>query len=104
MDESKKKEIKGQIEYYLSDSNLEGDEFFHNIISKDTNGYLDLEYILQCNKIKKAGWTKEQIVDSIKDSEKIELNGDKTKVRRKDNKPLLFQKPLYQDEILLSLS
>ena len=88
MDESKKKEIKGQIEYYLSDSNLEGDEFFHNIISKDTNGYLDLEYILQCNKIKKAGWTKEQIVDSIKDSEKIELNGDKTKVRRKDNKTL----------------
>lgn len=88
MDENKKKEIKGQIEYYLSDSNLETDEFFHNMISKDINGYLELENILQCNKIKKAGWTKEEIIESIKESDKIELNEEKTKVRRKDNKPL----------------
>ena len=32
MDEKTKKEIKTQIEYYLSDSNLECDEFFHNLI------------------------------------------------------------------------
>lgn len=88
MDDKTQKEIKTQIEYYLSDSNLVGDEFFHNIISKDKNGYLDLEYIMQCNKIKKAGWTKEQIIDSIKDSDQIEVNTDKTKIRRKDNKPL----------------
>ena len=86
MDENKKKEIKGQIEYYLSDSNLETDEFFHNMISKDINGYLELENILQCNKIKKAGWTKEEIIESIKESDKIELNEEKTKVRRKDNR------------------
>jgi hypothetical protein len=97
MDEKTQKEIKGQIEYYLSDSNLEGDEFFHNLISKDTNGFLDLEYIMQCNKIKKAGWTKEQIINSLKDSDKIELNSDKTKIRRKDNKPL---PPLDEKKLL----
>ena len=88
MDEKTKKEIKTQIEYYLSDSNLESDEFFHNLISKEKEGYLDLEYIMQCNKIKKAGWTKEQIIESIADSDKVEANTDKTKIRRKDNKPL----------------
>ena len=88
MDEKTKKEIKTQIEYYLSDSNLECDEFFHNLISKEKDGFLDLEYILQCNKIKKAGWTKDQIIESIKDSNQIESNSDKTKIRRKDNKPL----------------
>ena len=88
MDENIKKEIKGQIEYYLSDSNLESDEFFHNLISKEKDGFLDLEYIMQCNKIKKSGWTKEQIIESIKDSDKIESNEDKTKIRRKGNKPL----------------
>ena len=88
MDEKTKKEIKTQIEYYFSDSNLESDEFFHNLISKEKDGFLDLKYILQCNKIKKAGWTKEQIIESIKDSNQIESNPDKSKIRRKDNKPL----------------
>jgi len=98
MDEQTKKEIKRQIEYYLSDSNLEGDEFFHNLISKEKDGYLDLEYIMQCNKIKKAGWTKEQIIESIQGSDVIESNSDKTKVRRKDNKPL----PALDEKKLIS--
>ena len=97
MDENIKKEIKGQIEYYLSDSNLEIDEFFHKLISKEKDGYLDFEYIMQCNKIKKAGWTKEQIIESIKDSDKVESNSEKTKIRRKDNKAL---PPLDEKKLL----
>ena len=88
MDEKTKKEIKTQIEYYLSDSNLESDEFFHNLISNDKSGYLELETIMQCNKVKKAGWTKEQIIECIKNSDQIELNSDNSKIRRKDNRPL----------------
>lgn len=97
MEEKTKEEIKKQIEYYLSDKNLEGDQFFHDLISKDKDGYLDLEYILQCNKIKKNKWTKEQILESIKESNKIETNKDKTKIRRKDNTPL---PPLDENKIL----
>ena len=98
MDEKTKNEVKGQIEYYLSDDNLEGDKFFHDIISKDKDGYLDLEYILQCNKVKKNKWTKEQIIESLKESEKVELNEAKTKIRRKDNKVL----PPLNEEILIN--
>ena len=88
MDEQKQKEIKRQIEYYLSDLNLETDEFFHKIISNEKEGYIDLEYIMQCNKVKKAGWDKNMIIESIKDSDQVELNPEKTKIRRKGNKPL----------------
>ena len=79
MDKEKQKEIRTQIEYYLSDMNLETDEFFHKIISNEKDGYLDLEYIMQCNKVKKSGWDKNMIIDSIKDSELIELNEQKIK-------------------------
>ena len=97
MDEKTKNEIKGQIEYYLSDVNLEGDKFFHDIISKDKDGYLELEYILQCNKVKKNNWTKDQIIESLKESEKVELNDAKTKIRRKDNKIL---PPLNEEKLM----
>lgn len=88
MNDETKMEIKKQMEYYLSDLNLETDEFFHIIISEQKDGYLDLEYILQCNKVKKAGWDKNMIIESIKDSDQVELNSDKTKIRRMGNKPL----------------
>ena len=86
--EDKNLVIKEQIEYYLSDKNLEHDTFFHQKISEDSNGYLDLELFLKCNKIKNAGWTLDEIKEGIKLSNNIELNKDETKVRRKDNKPL----------------
>ena len=98
MDEKIKNDIKNQIEYYLSDKNLKGDQFFNDLISKDKNGYLDLEYILQCNLIKKNNWTKDQILESLKNNEKIEINENQTKIRRKDNKPL----PPLDENILLN--
>ena len=86
--EDKKLLIKEQIEYYLSDKNLENDSFFHQKISEDSNGYLDLELFLKCNKVKNAGWTLDEIKEGIKLSNIIELNKEEKKVRRKDNKPL----------------
>ena len=97
MEEKNKNEVRGQIEYYLSDGNLEGDKFFHDLISIDKDGYLDLEYILQCNKVKKNKWTKDQIIESLKESDKVELNEDKTKIRRKDNKVL---PPLNEEKLI----
>ena len=87
-EKDKKFEIKEQIEYYLSDENLKKDSFFHKKISEDSNGYIELDFLLKCNKIKKAGWTKEELKDGIKLSDKIELDKTENKVRRKDNKPL----------------
>ena len=86
--EDKKLTIKEQIEYYLSDENLKQDSFFHQKISEEPNGYLDIDLLLKCNKIKKAGWSKEEIIEGIKISDIIELDKTNNKVRRKDNKPL----------------
>ena len=86
--EDKKTIIKEQIEYYLSDGNLSHDSFFHQKISGDPNGYLDIEYFLKCNKCKNAGWTIDEIKEGIKLSDQIELDKEEKKVRRKGNKPL----------------
>ena len=87
-DNNKNFTIKEQIEYYLSDENLKQDLFFHKKISEDPKGYLDLEFLLKCNKCKNAGLTIDDIREGIKLSDKIELDEDGKKVRRKDNKPL----------------
>lgn len=81
-------EIKTQMEYYLSDENLKKDTFFHEKISSDPNGYIDLDLFLKCNKIIKSKWTKEDLISGIKLSSEIELNDNSSKVRRKDNPPL----------------
>ena len=81
-------EIKEQIEYYFSDENLKKDSFFHQKISEDPNGYLDLDFLLKCNKCKNSGWTKDDLKEGIKLSDLIELDKTENKVRRKGNKPL----------------
>ena len=84
-----KAEIKKQVEYYLSDTNLSKDDFFRNIISKNAAGYIDFSNILKCNKIKKLGVTQaKQLADAIKDSKEVESSADGQQVRRKGNKEL----------------
>jgi hypothetical protein len=78
--------FKSQLEYYLSDENLKRDKFFHEKISGDSMGYLDVENILACNKIKAQNATKEEILEAAKMSKEIEVSGDK--IRRSNNKPL----------------
>lgn len=86
--ESKLHDIQVQMEYYLSDENLKKDGFFHEKISTDPNGYVDLSFFLKCNKIINAGWSKADLIEGIKQSSAIELDSTSERVRRKDNKPL----------------
>ena len=101
-DKEKNYQIKEQIEYYLGDENLKKDSFFHQKISEDPNGYLELDFLLKCNKIKNAGWTKDDLKEGVKLSDKLELDKTESKVRRKDNKPLpeliLLTKKRKKDE------
>ena len=83
-----KKRIKNQMEFYLSDENLESDKFFNELISKANDGFIDISYILNCNIIKESNLTKEEIFEILKDNENIELNEEKTKIRRKNNKKI----------------
>ncbi|CAD8098012.1 unnamed protein product [Paramecium sonneborni] len=81
-------EIKRQVEYYLSDKNLSQDEFFSKQISQSQDGYLQLQFILKCNKVKQMKITQEQLIEAIKTSTEVELSPDQTSVRRLNNKPL----------------
>ena len=96
MDELNKR-IKNQIEYYLSDENLETDIFFNDLFSKSEDGYIDLSYILNCNIIKENHITKEELIEILKTSEKIELNEESTKIRRKNKNKIPV---INQDKIL----
>ena len=83
-------DIKKQIEYYLSDSNLSHDRYFHDKIESNPEGWLDIAEILNCNKIKKMKITEKQIADSINAgaSELVEVSADGKRVRRLGQKAL----------------
>lgn len=83
-----KAEIKKQVEYYLSDSNLSRDKFFNEKISESKDGWLDLTHILACNKVKAMGIAAKDIVEAVKDSAAVEADPFGLKVRRKGGKPV----------------
>lgn len=78
--------IKTQIEYYLSDTNLVKDKFFREQIQTDKEGYVAVSHFLNCNNVKNAKWTSEDIVKACADSTLIEVKDQK--VRRAGNPPL----------------
>jgi len=86
--DDKLSKLKIQVEYYFSDENLEKDRFFHEIISKDPEGFLNLDYLLKCNNINKLAATKDEIANAVGLSKVVELDTSKSKVRRLGNKKL----------------
>ncbi|CAE7315950.1 La, partial [Symbiodinium necroappetens] len=65
--------VRKQVEYYLSDENLKYDKFFHDKISANADGWLDMSFILSCNKMKSMRAGKDDVIAALKES-KIELN------------------------------
>merc|ERR1719436_1319808 len=62
------KVVRKQVEYYMSDDNLKHDKFFHEKISSDGEGWLDMALVLTCNKMKALRATREDVVTALKDS------------------------------------
>ena len=96
LSEENKQEIKTQIEYYLSDENLEHDSFLHEKISQDPNGYVELSAFLNYNEIKKKEWSRNDLRKGVELSTIIEVDDYGEKVRRKGNKKLPELKLLNQ--------
>lgn len=84
----KDSDIRTQVEYYLSDSNLARDSFFNGKIREDPQGFIDLQFILNCNKIKTMAVSKETIVAAVKSSTEVELDETGNRIRRKGSKPV----------------
>jgi len=76
--------VKRQVEYYLSDENLKNDQFFHGEIAKNQDGWLALNLLLSCNKMKAMGATAEDVLAALAES-KLEVREDKLAVRRPGN-------------------
>ncbi|CAE7393948.1 La [Symbiodinium sp. CCMP2456] len=81
--------VRKQVEYYLSDENLKYDKFFHDKISANADGWLDMSFILSCNKMKSMRAGKDDVIAALKES-KIELNVNEgtAAVRRPGNAAL----------------
>jgi len=82
MESSNLAEIQKQIEYYLSNENLKHDEFFYNIIKESPNATVPVDTLLNCNKLKKLGATKDQVVSAIAGSEKLKITEDASGIKR----------------------
>jgi len=79
-------EIKKQVEYYLSDLNLQKDKFFNAKIKEAEDGWVPIALFLNCNKIKALKVKADKIVEALKDSKDVEAHADGMQIRRKDNK------------------
>lgn len=74
--------LKTQIEYYLSDANLEKDQFFNNLINDSEDRSVSIEVLLNCNNIKKLTTERSKIVEAIRQSDVLKLNSNSTKFFR----------------------
>mmetsp|Transcript_135773 Transcript_135773/g.378356 ORF Transcript_135773/g.378356 Transcript_135773/m.378356 type:complete len:502 (-) Transcript_135773:124-1629(-) len=81
------KAVRKQVEYYLSDENLRYDKFFNEKITAEKDGWLDMQLVLSCNKMKSIRATKEDVVEALKES-KIEVREGGSAVRRPGNAPV----------------
>ncbi|GAB6024219.1 hypothetical protein CHUAL_008918 [Chamberlinius hualienensis] len=78
-----------QIEYYFGDFNLGRDKFLKEEITKDS-GWVSFATLLTFNRLKSLSSDAEVVVNALKKSPNnlLEINEDKTKVRRNAEKPL----------------
>lgn len=72
----------------MSDANLARDRFFREQIETDKEGWIALAHFLNCNKVKTMAIDAARIATSCADSTELEVNEDKTKIRRTGNKAL----------------
>lgn len=79
-------ELTKQVEYYFSDKNLEFDEFFYSEIEANPEGFVPLELLLNCNKVKKMNVTQQDLADAVDMSAMLQTDLHGKCLRRVDRK------------------
>jgi len=79
--------LRSQIEYYLSDDNLRHDQFFHGKISADSEGWLEMQFIMGCKRVQAMLATPENVVEALQGSA-VEVRADGLAIRRANNAAL----------------
>jgi len=75
--------IRAQIEYYFSDENLQRDIFIRR--KMDAQGYLPISLIASFHRVQNLTQDVNMIIDSLKDSQTVELSDNKLKARTKND-------------------
>mmetsp|Transcript_1619 Transcript_1619/g.2764 ORF Transcript_1619/g.2764 Transcript_1619/m.2764 type:complete len:411 (-) Transcript_1619:75-1307(-) len=81
-----------QVNFYFGDANFPKDNFLRGEANKNPEGWVNLSVIMTFNRMKQLSQDVKVIVESIKESDIVELSEDKTKLRRK--KPVIRQNTL----------
>ncbi|XP_077473727.1 lupus La protein isoform X2 [Stigmatopora argus] len=89
-----------QVEYYFGDHNLPRDRFLKEQLKLD-DGWVPLETMLKFNRLKSLTSDAEIIVSALQKSNSglLEINEDKTKIRRSPEKPLPEINDEYKDAV-----
>ncbi|XP_017055640.1 la-related protein 7 [Drosophila ficusphila] len=77
--------IRGQMEFYFGDANLSKDRFLRRYVEQDP--YVPLDIFLTFNKIKTLTQDVQQIAKALSNSQLLELDETKLKVKRKTQLP-----------------
>merc|ERR1719245_449945 len=89
------KTLRSQVEYYMSDENLKRDKFFQNVIAQTEGGWIGMQMIVDCPKMKEMGATVEAVCRELQEHPDLELReaplGSEA-VRRRIPPPPLEQK------------
>lgn len=64
---SRAETLRTQVFYYLSDDNLRRDAFFQGIIASSSEGWIPLESIVACPRVKQMGANVQDIVEALRD-------------------------------------
>lgn len=86
-DEELQKKIISLVEYYFSDESILKDAFLLKHVRRNRFGFVSLKLITSFKKMKALTRDYHIVAYSLKASEKLELNDECTKVRRKDPLP-----------------
>ena len=86
-DDDLKEKIQNQVEFYFSDVNILKDAFLLKHVRRNKQGYVSLKLITSFKKLKSLTKDYRVVAYSLRESEKLEVNEEGTKVRRKDPLP-----------------
>ncbi|KAK6346711.1 hypothetical protein TWF696_006826 [Orbilia brochopaga] len=92
------KEIVKQVEFYFADANLRFDKFLYGLVGEE-NKWVDIALVAGFNRMRRFK-SLENIKKALEDSTLMELNAEKTKMRRK-NPMVQLKDPKSVDKAIL---
>lgn len=78
-----------QVEYYFGDANLARDKFLTSEIAKDKDQWVPITVLLTFNRLKALTTDPAVVAEALAGSELVEVNEDKSSLRRNPAKPML---------------